>query len=194
VRANVSVLLAATALVAGCSSGGHSSIVTPDGRIGSLHVDRSDAYAVIASAGRPDVDWHASEVGSRRFRALGYGCSSARYDTGWPLGAPRRYCQTVFFLRARTGRLGDFYTTSTRYSEAHGVRIGMATAAAERRVHQLVYVGCEQDIHLGMLTIAFAGGAPLRLPRSDGLHLVGGRVYAFAMHSARNDVGVFDCL
>jgi hypothetical protein len=194
VRPSVFVVFAATLLVAGCSSGGRSSILTPDGRIGALHVDRSDARAVIAFAGRPDLDWRGSEFDSRHFRALAYGCSSARSDTGWPLGAPLRYCQTVFFLDARTGRLGDFYTESSRYAEGHGVRIGMTTAAAERRVHRLVYAGCEDNIRLGMVTIAFAGGRPRKVPGSDALHLVGGHVYAFAMHSARNDVGIFDCL
>jgi hypothetical protein len=39
------------------------------------------------------------------------------------------------------------------------------------------------------LTVAFSGGRRGR----DG-SLIGGHVYAFALHGRRHDVGVFDCL
>ena len=97
----------------------------------------------------------------------------------------------------RTGRLGNFFTESSRYSESHGVRIGMRTARAERLLHQLVYVGCEEDIHLGGmrgLTVAFTDGKARRMRRSQVLHLIGGHVFAFALHGGRSEVGVFDCL
>jgi hypothetical protein len=59
-------------------------------------------------------------------------------------------------------------------------------------------VGCEEDIHLGRreaeLTIAFAGGVPRKMHGSSALHLIGGRVYAFALHGPRSDIGIFDCL
>jgi hypothetical protein len=29
---------------------------------------------------------------------------------------------------------------------------------------------------------------------SDALHLIGGHVYAFALHGGRSELGVFDCL
>jgi hypothetical protein len=45
-----------------------------------------------------------------------------------------------------------------------------------------------------MLTIAFTGGSAGKLNRSTGLHLFGGHVYAFTLHSRRNDIGIFDCL
>ncbi len=70
----------------------------------------------------------------------------------------------------------------------------MRTSAAERILHERVYVGCEENVHLGALTVAFAGGAPRREAHSSGLHLIGGHVYAFVLHGRRNDVGVFDCL
>ena len=99
------------------------------------------------------------------------------------------YCRTVFFLDARGGRLGTFFTTSRRYRERHGVRIGMPTATAERLLERRVFVGCESNIYLGHLTIAFVGGR-----RGRRGYLIGGHVGAFALHGRRHDVGVFDCL
>ena len=96
---------------------------------------------------------------------------------------------------SRTGRLGTFYTSSPRYSESHGVRIGMKTAEAEHLLSERVVVGCEANIYLGKapLTIAFTGGAPRRTSASSALHLIGGHVYAFALQG-RDSVGIFDCL
>jgi hypothetical protein len=185
------------ALALGCSSGhkpAPSIVVSAGGRIGSLQAGRSDATAIVAFVGRPDADRRGSDYGSSPYRGLGYGCSTTAGDDTFPLVTGGLYCRTVFFVNARTGRLGDFFTTSPRYEESHGVRIGMSTAAAERLLHRRVYVGCEADIHLGSLGVAFAGGRPRRGPASHALHLVGGRVYAFAVHGGRDDVGVFDCL
>lgn len=120
---------------------------------------------------------------------LGYACSRQKSDLRWPLLARGPYCRTVFFLDSRGGRLGDFFTTSLRYREAHGVRIGMPTATAERLLRRRVYVGCEENVYLPSLTVAFKGGQ--RGPKG---RLIGGHVYAFAMHGKRHDVGVFDCL
>src|SRR5439155_11803434 len=101
-------------------------------------------------------DRTAGLTGSRRYRALGYGCSAKRFDASWPLLAGGIYCRTVFFLDARDGRLGTFYTTSKHYEEKHGVRIGMQTATAERLLRRRVVVGCEANVYSGNLTIAFA--------------------------------------
>jgi hypothetical protein len=66
----------------------------------------------------------------------------------------------------------------------------MPTATAERLLHKRVDVGCEENIYLGnSLTIAFVGGQ-----RAQDGHLIGGHVYAFALHGWTHDVGVFDCL
>jgi len=86
-------------LAVGCSSGrtsGGSGLVTPAGRIGTAHLDRSDRAAVIRFAGRP------SQAAS--------------------------------------------------------------------------------------LTIAFTGGVERKL------FVTGAHVYAFVLHSRRNDAGVFDCM
>ncbi len=97
-----------------------------------------------------------------------------------------------------TDKLGNFFTTSTRYSERRGVQIGMSTASAERLLHRLVYVGCEENIHLGParagLTVGFVGGSPRKTSGSTALRLSGGHVYAFALHGHRSELGVFDCM
>jgi hypothetical protein len=163
-------------------------------------MDRSSRADVIAVAGRPDAELRGVEFDSTPYTALGYRCSARLKDEEFPVletpqsGRHGPSCNTVFWINRRTGRLGDFYTSSGRYTESHGVRIGMPTARAEHFVHKLVYVGCEENIHLGGLTIAFAGGSPRKLRSSAGLHLVGGHVFAFALHGGRSDIGIFDCL
>jgi hypothetical protein len=203
------VPLALLVLAAACSSGhrpASRAVVSASGRIGPLRVDRSTRGDVIAFAGRPDAERGGAEAigpGAQHFSALGYDCSEKPHDDAFglrypPNGRPGPFCRTVFWINRRTGRLGDFYTPSAGYSESHGVRIGMATAKAEALLHKLAYVGCEENIYLGPgergLTIAFAGGSPRKLRRSSGLHLVGGHVYAFALHGRRSEIGVFDCL
>jgi hypothetical protein len=165
-----------------------TQLVTSTGRIGALQMDISTRATIVATAGRPDAERTGTWNGSRRYRALGYDCSTKRSDATWPLLANGPYCRTVFFLDARTGRLGKFFTTSNRYEETHRVRIGMPTATAERLLRRRVLVGCEANIYSGKLTIAFAGGH-----RDQSGYLIGGHVEAFALHG-RNDVGVFDCL
>ena len=170
-------------------SGSGTQVVTASGRIGPLQVDVSRRAAIVAAAGRPDAERIGTFNGSRRYHALGYGCSRKRSDLTWPLLAHGPYCRTVFFLDPRGGRLGTFFTTSSRFREEHGVRIGMPTAMAERLLRRRVFVGCEENLYLRRLTIAFTGGH--RGPRG---HLIGGHVEAFALHGLRHDIGVFDCL
>ncbi|HEX6700607.1 MAG TPA: hypothetical protein VF101_07735 [Gaiellaceae bacterium] len=108
-------------------------------------------------------------------------------------GAPP--CRTVFFVDRRSGRLETFFTSAARYQEAHGVRIGMPTPAAERLLHRRLFAGCGTSIFLssarGDLTIHFAGGTS---PGEGRMRVTGGHVAAFVLHSRRRDAGVFDCL
>jgi hypothetical protein len=151
---------------------------------------------VIAFLGRPDADRRGSENGSRRFRALGYACTRTSFRTAWPILPSGPFCRTVYWFSDRTGKLGDFYTTSPRYVTSRGVRIGMGTAAAERRLHQVLYAGCEENLEDGSLTIAFQGGTMRRekTAGSSGLRVFGAHVYALAVSDGRSDVGIFDCL
>ena len=158
-------------------------------------MDVSSRADVIAFAGPPNAERQGHYASFSPYHVLGYDCSKKR-DYGWPLDN-QTWCKTVFFINRRTGRLGNFYTQSSRYYGRHEVRIGMRTAKAESRLHQLVVVGCEENIYLGGhtgLTVAFTGGVPRRMRGSNRLHLVGGHVYAFALHGGRSELGVLDCL
>ena len=202
-------LLAASAVVgcvfvsSACSFAGHSgraaTLVHPSGKIGNLQIGSSGARAVIASTGRPDADRRGVEYDGTPYRALGYDCSAKPSDDSFPVletqsGRHGPSCKTVFWINLRTRRLGDFYTISPHYEESHGVRIGMATATAERILHQRVYVGCEENLRVGAITVAFTGGVGRTSRGSSGIRLIGGHVYAFAAHGGRSDVGIFDCL
>jgi hypothetical protein len=195
-RGSAALWLAVLALAGGCGSHHTFSgpwIVTVGGRIGSLHLDRSDRASVIAFAGKPDAERRGRQPASARFDALGYDCEAGQLPGPLPdVGLP--HCRTIFFINARRGTLATFFTTSPRYVEGHGVRIGMRQASAERLLHRRLTVGCETNFYLSspraMLTIAFTGGIEKRHSTS----VKGAHVYAFALHSPRHDVGVSDCL
>lgn len=197
-RCCVVVVLTLLGLAVACGSGrtsAGSAIVTVTGRIGPLHLDRSDRAAVIAFAGRPDAERRGQAPGGYApYDALGYGCGTRASPNATPLVEGGLYCRTVFFINRRTGRLETFFTSAARYLEGHGVRIGMPTAAAERRLHKRLVEGCEENIYFWSakadLTIAFSGSTF----RRPSLRVTGGHVYAFVLHSHRTDAGVFDCM
>lgn len=197
-RGFVVVSLTILLVAAACGSSrtsARSAVVTATGRIGPLHLDRSDRAAVVAFAGRPDAERRAEASGGYApYEALGYGCATTAVPLVTALAAGGPYCRTVFFVNRQSGRLETFFTTAARYSEGHGVRIGMPTAVAERLLRRRLVEGCETNLYLSSarasLTIAFTGG----VVRRKTLHVIGGHVYAFVLHSHRSDAGVFDCL
>ena len=149
--------------------------------------------AVIAFAGHPQAERRGRTDRGHPYDALGYGCGAGTGPYAIPLvhGGPR--CKTAFFVDVRSGRLGLFYTTQSRYVESHGVRVGMATATAERLLRQRVIVGCIAAIRLSsrhaLLTVAFAGGTITHKPA-----LRSGHVSLFALHGDRHDPGLFECM
>ena len=202
---SLAVALALLVLAAGCDSDEKPVpariVVSAAGNVGKLHVDQSDRAAVIAFVGRPDAERHSSEGGaSARYDALGYDCEGKLSERTFPLvsypyHAP--YCRTIFWIDVTSGRLENFFTTDSRYFEAHGIHIGMATAVSERLLHKRLFEGCNTNFYLDSardrtLTVAVTGGAP-RHPKKS-LRVTGGHVYAFVLHSRRRDAGVFDCL
>lgn len=185
-------LVVAAVFAAGCGSGHHSGsvVISQSGRIGALQMDRSTRADVIAFAGRPDAERDGAESigpGAQRFRALGYDCSEGAHDDAEglvypPNGHAGPFCRTVFWINRRTGKLGDFYTASARYSESHGVRIGTPTVQAEHLVHR--------PASTTRCAVIFVG-RPLQCLT---VVLDGGHVSAFALHGRRSEIGVFDCL
>jgi hypothetical protein len=192
VRPALAVVPAVAVLVAGC---GHHrpTRVAADGRIGPLRVGVSDRAAVIAFAGQPDAERRGREPPHAPYVALGYDCAKRPGRRGLPLVSGDPACRTVYWLDARSNTLETFYTVSDRFVEKHGVRVGMPTAEARRLLHIRLLAGCEENIYLhtrdALLTIAFAGGILHR-----DTTVTGGKVQALALHWARRDAGVFDCL
>ena len=164
--------------------------VSVSGRIGPLRVDVSRRAAVVAFAGHPDTEQVGRANDSERYDALGYDCGSSAGPQGIPLVNRRPRCRSVFFVEARTGRLGLFYTADARYVEAHGVRVGMPTRAAERLLGRRLHEGCGPNIFLRSsragLTISFTG-------RTSNLEK-GGHVAELVLHGLHHDPGVFECM
>ena len=173
--------LAATVVATACDTHhpASGSALGVSGRIGRLRVDISERGAVIAFAGRPASERRGRSLAapspSARYDGLGYSCGRKTDPDAFPLVADGPLCRTVFFIDARSARLGAVYTDDPRYRESHGVRIGMPTAEAERRLHRHLRVGCETAIYLrsgrATLTVAFSGGRVQR----DGT-VIGGHV------------------
>jgi hypothetical protein len=198
----VAFVFAATA----CSHSHHPSANAPvtvgsDGRIGPLRVDVSERSAIIAFAGRPDAERRgrntvASPFGSARYDALGYGCGRHAGPEALPLVQPRpsAKCRTVFFIEARSGRLGLFYTIDPKYRERHGVRVGMPTAEAEKLLGRRLRIGCIATIEFygpkASLYVSFGG----RMVSRRNATVRGGHVDALVLHGIRHDVGLFECL
>jgi len=170
-----------------------SQVVSLDGRIGPLQLDVSDRAAVVAFAGKPQLEASGHMTLSAPYDALGYGCSRRTPPGSFPLAPEKPFCRTIFWINARTGRLETFFSGDPRYSETHGVRAGTVTAVAERLLRKRVLAGCEANLYFTSpqadLTVVFAGGHVLNPSR----RLVGGRVVALVLHSKRSDPGVFDC-
>lgn len=170
-------------------------VVSAKGRIGPLRLDASDRAAVVAFLGHPDAERHARYRPAAPYDALGYRCQGKYSEKSYQLAFPHPpYCRTIFWIDAASGRLESFYSSERRFVDAHGVRIGMPTAAASRLLHSPVHSGCGEGVFLSSkrarLTIEFVGG----VQRGPKLHIVGGHVAEFVLHSRLRDPGVFDCL
>jgi hypothetical protein len=150
---------------------------------------------VIRFAGRPSAERTGRFLNYAPYRALGYGCTGKRAADRVELVQGGPYCRTAFFLDRKTGKLDTFFTSSPEYSEGHGVRIGMAQAAAERLLHRRLTAGCTDALHFesatGLLSIAFSGGKESKYTTA----VKGAHVDAFVVHGKRGrDLGIFDCL
>jgi hypothetical protein len=184
------LVAAAVAALAGC--GGSQARtpgeiqVTPAGRIGSLHVDRSTRADVIGLLGRPDAETSGRYVNYAPFDALGYGCKG-QSATG-RAGVPR--CKTVFYLRARTGKLALLYASDSRFSY-RGVHPGMPVRAVEKKLHRRPVTGCYDGYRVatetGFLVVWILSYGDQK-----------GCVDFLAVHSprlgVRDDPGVLDCI
>lgn len=174
---------------------GGAGVLSANGRVGPLVIDRSSRDQVISFAGQPDAEYIGSESGGPLYDALGYRCASSERTTEAPVGG--RYCQTAFYIDVASGTLGQFFTTSRAYRDTHGTRVGMATAAASAREHRAFLVGCATGMyirtHSATLVIEVIGGHDGK-PNSHGIPVTGGHVELLAVDSNKHDPGVFDCV
>ena len=191
-RRSSAAALSVLALAAGCGSKSESHVISVSGHIGPLQVDHSDRAAVIHFAGPPSAERNGRYGGAPPYRALGYDCSASRARETVPLGPGGPYCRTAFFLARNTGKLAVFFTTTREYSESHGVHLGMSQAAAERRLHRRLTVGCTTALYFSTgtaaLSISFGGGI------EHGTSIKGAHVDAFVVHGMNHDPDIFDCL
>jgi hypothetical protein len=182
--------------LAGCSSNHGSAsrrvVVTASGRIGPLHVDRSERADVISFFGRPESERRGRYVDYPPFDALGYGCNGKRVTDR--AGTPR--CKTIFYLDAHSGRLAILYSENARFTDLRGIHVGTPTAVAERLAHKREISGCFDGFSFitksAFLVVWLYGGENVvrhRLP-----HLVGGHVGLLVVHSRRLNPGVLDCI
>jgi hypothetical protein len=152
---------------------GGAGLVTTDGVVGKVHLDRSTAVDVQRFAGPADylrVGAFRSGGVVPRFLALGYGCRRVKnggiptsLDDGTGSRHPRLSgvdCVTVYFINERTNRLALFTSRSSRFATPRGTRPGMPWAKVRERGHQ--YVNCEGLFVAGrhaQLAITNIGGA-----------------------------------
>jgi hypothetical protein len=189
-------MVAASACRSSARAERHATVtvaVSVAGRVGPLRVDVSRRSAVVAFAGRPDAEQVGRSGDSERYDALGYDCGSNAGPQGIPLVKRRPRCRTVFFVEARTGIFGLFYTADPRYREAHGVRVGMPQRTAERLLGRRLHGGCGENIFLqsprALLTVSFTG----HTVDSKG-QLVRGHVAELVLHGLHHNPGVFECV
>jgi len=170
-------------------------LITAAGRVGPLHVDKSDRSDVVAFAGKPDAERRGRSTPSDPlFDALGYGCHGkpATYTGGGPA------CETVYYLDARSGELELFYTADRRFSSPSGVHVGTTTSIAEALMHRLVIGGCFDGLTVsttsGFLVMWFEGGKDRIHHHPYYLYPVGGHVAFIVVHSNRLNPAVLDCI
>jgi hypothetical protein len=177
-------------MLAGCGSDSRGElgrvVVSASGKVGPLHVDKSDRADVVAFAGRPDSErrgWYGKPFYAP-YDALGYRCGD-RPATD-KAGVPR--CKTVFYVDPRNGKLELLYTEDARFVDPHGVHPGTGTSLAERQLHKRPSNGCFSgyrfDTDSGFLVMWLDGGRKL----------VGNHVGFLVVHSRRFNPGVLDCI
>jgi hypothetical protein len=195
----MSVLAVGGAAQAGASvPHGGVGIVSADGAVGRLHLDRSTAVDVQRFAGTADylgIGAFRSGGVVPRFLALGYGCrhvSNGGIPTPLDDGTGTRHprlsgvdCVTVYFINERTNRLALFTSRSSRFATPLGTHPGMRWSKVREHGHQ--YVNCEGLFVAGRHTQLFLSNIGGREPGGDPpAPIRGGRVFDLGVMSMRH--------
>lgn len=180
---------------------GGGGLVSPSGVVGRLRIDRSNAASVRAFAGIPDLD----AVGSQGFptlptyEALGYDCALSRFPGSVDPTAARPshlYCQTVYYVSEKTGKLVAFWTGSRDFHTAAGTRPGMSQDQASRLEHQRAVGQCNPAITrstaIATLLLDHEGGRGTFSGGSDTTWM-GGIVSELRLESRHNGIGLLMC-
>ena len=127
--------------------------VTQFGEVGTLAFGASTAADVSAIAGQPAATAEGTfETPTYPpYRSLGYGCGPTdtlrRRSLTYHASAP--YCNTIYYINAKSGRLGAFWTSSPHFMTIGGTKPGMSARQAEEHESQKVVSGCRTGIFLG---------------------------------------------
>jgi hypothetical protein len=132
-------------------------VVSAIGRIGPLRLDSSTSTDIRRYIGAPMFAGTGAPAANLRplatsFVAFGYQCSRRWADTrGINPGGVRAthvWCQTVYFLSAKTGKLDGFWTDSPAFRTPSGSRPGMRQAIADRLERSHAYAHALTGISL----------------------------------------------
>lgn len=183
---SVLILLAAVVAFAPAAAArsvhGGAGVVTASGRVGALQVNRSGLASVLAFAGQPDAQTVTSRTRRHAsYDALGYGCHRRYPGVSAPVGRAT-WCQTTFYVDVASDSLEQFFTTSGRYHDSHGIVVGMGASAASRRVGHPIHHGCATAIAWGHGHSRLVVGIAAR------------RVALLAVTSTVRDPGALRCL
>lgn len=181
---------------------GGAGVVSANGTVGPLHIDRSSAAEIEAFAGPPEY------VGTGRFRplirefppfvAFGYECRHVRLggiptmavdkSTGAP-GDSHVDCRTVYWVNSKTGRLAGFSTDSRRFHTPVGVRAGTSLAAAKRREHRPTLMDSPSALNVETADADLLIYATIVVPKHGGWR-VGKTVAFLALESKHHFIGL----
>jgi len=128
-----------------------STIVSPQGTVGSLTFGSSTQRDIQNVAGTPDATAQGSfgVPNTPDYLALGYQCSHSASRGSLPLtNSNSTYCLNVYYLNTATGHLGAFATTSETFETPQGTKVGMTATEAQQREGRSVVKGCLDGITL----------------------------------------------
>jgi hypothetical protein len=175
------------------------TVVSTRGRIGRLRLDVSTAADIRSALGTPPFAGTGSPSRGfgRPYRALGYECSRRRSATFAldPGGArpAHRWCRTVYFLAASTGRLAGFWTDSPAIQTEAGTRPGIDQVLADQlegaHPHVEALTGISQRTRATSLFIENVGCTPG--PNLNSSPCLGGRVRALILEG-QHPVGLLE--
>jgi len=179
-------------------SNGEGGLVTVEGQIGVLRIDRSRVSAIRGFAGAPDFFGRGTFETPRGalpdYLALGYKCSR-RESSGadpTPYRPSHMYCHVIYYVNSRTGLLSAFWTNDGSFRTSRGVVPGMSQERADHleglTPNGGVFVGIRTSGKVASLLIGNRSCRPkIRL---GSILCLGGAVSALVLESKRFPVGL----